>query len=91
LRKIIIDEDLAAMYNVETERLNEQVKRNIKRFPKDFMSTLTEKEYESLKSQNATSSRAGKRYYVSESAYGHFLGAFYWVTAPRQNFFTTVF
>ncbi len=60
-QKIMIDEDLAAMYGVETRRLNEQVKRNIKRFPKDFMFTLTQKEYENLKSQNATSSWGGRR------------------------------
>jgi len=49
------------MYGVETRRLNEQVKRNVKRFPKDFMFTLTPKEYENLKSQNATSSWGGRR------------------------------
>lgn len=42
-------------------RLNEQVKRNIKRFPKDFMFALTAKEFENLKSQNATSSWGGRR------------------------------
>lgn len=57
----MIDDDLAEMYNVETRRLNEQVKRNIKRFPKDFMFTITQKEFESLKSQNATSSWGGRR------------------------------
>ena len=55
-QKIMLDEDLAQMYSVETRRLNEQVKRNLKRFPKDFMFTLTEKEYENLMSQNAISS-----------------------------------
>jgi ORF6N domain len=55
-QKVMMDEDLAEMYGVETKRLNEQVKRNIKRFPKDFMFTLTEKEFKNLKSQNATSS-----------------------------------
>jgi hypothetical protein len=55
-RKIIIDEDLAALYGVVTRRLNEQVKRNTDRFPEDFMFLLTEKEYDNLKSQNATSS-----------------------------------
>ena len=55
-QKIMLDEDLAEMYKVETKRLNEQVKRNIERFPNDFMFTLTEMEYENLKSQNATSS-----------------------------------
>ena len=51
----MLDEDLAEMYGVETKRLNEQVKRNRKRFPKDFMFILTRKEFENLKSQNATS------------------------------------
>lgn len=59
--KVILDEDLAEMYGVETRRLNEQVKRNIKRFPKDFMFVLTPKEFESLMSQNATSSWGGRR------------------------------
>jgi hypothetical protein len=55
-QKVMMDEDLAEMYGVETRRLNEQVKRNIKRFPKDFMFALRQKEFENLKSQNATSS-----------------------------------
>lgn len=54
--KVMLDTDLAEMYHVETKRLNEQVKRNIKRFPKDFLFTLTQKEFANLKSQNATSS-----------------------------------
>ena len=57
----MLDSDLAAMYEVETRRLNEQVKRNADRFPKDFMFRLTEAEYEDLKSQNATSSWGGRR------------------------------
>jgi hypothetical protein len=60
-QKVMVDEDLAEMYNVETRRLNEQVKRNTKRFPKDFMFTLTPKEFDNLKSQNATSSWGGRR------------------------------
>jgi len=59
--KVMLDRDLAEMYRVETRRLNEQVKRNMSRFPKDFMFTLTTKEYENLKSQNATSSWGGRR------------------------------
>lgn len=55
-QKVMMDQDLADMYKVETRRLNEQVKRNLKRFPKDFMFTLTTKEYNNLISQNATSS-----------------------------------
>ena len=57
----MLDTDLAEMYKVETKRLNEQVKRNLNRFPKDFMFTLTTKEFKNLKSQNATSSWGGRR------------------------------
>ena len=60
-QKVILDEDLAKMYGVETKRLNEQVKRNQRRFPTDFMFTLKPKEFENLKSQNATSSWGGRR------------------------------
>lgn len=60
-QKVMIDEDLAEMYKVETKRLNEQVKRNIKRFPKDFMFILTNKEFDNLKSHFATSSWGGRR------------------------------
>jgi hypothetical protein len=60
-QKVMLDEDLAQMYKVETRRLNEQVKRNIARFPKDFMFTPTAKEYDNLKSQNATSRNWGGR------------------------------
>jgi ORF6N domain len=60
-QKVMLDEDLAQMYNVETRRLNEQVKRNPGRFPKDFMFTLTAKEFKNLKSQNATSRMWGGR------------------------------
>jgi len=59
--KAMLDSDLAALYGVETKRLNEQVKRNIKRFPNDFMFQLTKEEYQLLKSQNATSSWGGRR------------------------------
>lgn len=60
-QKVMIDRDLAELYQVETRRLNEQVKRNAKRFPEDFMFQLNEKEFEILKSQNATSSWGGTR------------------------------
>ena len=59
--KIMLDSDLAELYGVETRRLNEQVKRNIDRFPSDFMFQLTEKEFDNLKSQIATSSWGGRR------------------------------
>ena len=60
-QRVMIDRDLAEMYGVETRRLNEQVKRNMKRFPEDFMFQLTGKEFENLKSQFATSRWGGTR------------------------------
>jgi hypothetical protein len=60
--KVILDSDLAELYNVSVKRLNEQVKRNRERFPADFVFRLTAKEYENLRSQNATSKRGGRRY-----------------------------
>ena len=60
--KVMVDSDLAKLYRVATKRLNEQVRRNIKRFPEDFMFELTAEELENLRSQNATSSWGGRRY-----------------------------
>ncbi len=60
-QKVMLDEDLADLYQVETKRLNEQVKRNADRFPKDFMFQLNRKEFENLKSQFATSNWGGRR------------------------------
>ena len=57
-QKVILDADLAELYDVPTKRLNEQVKRNAERFPEDFMFQLTQEEAENLKSQFATSSLA---------------------------------
>ena len=57
----MLDEDLAKLYGVETKRLNEQVSRNIDRFPEDFMFKPSEREFGDLKSQNATSSWGGRR------------------------------
>ncbi len=54
--KVILDSDLAELYGVETRRLNEQIRRNIEKFPEDFMFQLTKDEFENLKSQIATSS-----------------------------------
>jgi hypothetical protein len=60
----MLDADLAAIYGVTTKRFNEQVKRNLDRFPDDFMFHLNEEETESLRSQIATSKegRGGRRY-----------------------------
>jgi len=60
-KKVMLDSSLAELYQVETKRLNEQVKRNSDRFPDDFMFQLTKEEWTDLKSQNATSSWGGRR------------------------------
>lgn len=60
--KVMLDKDLAEMYGVETKQLKRQVKRNIERFPKDFMFELTKKEFENLRYQIGTSSWGGTRY-----------------------------
>lgn len=60
--KVMLDKDLAAMYEVETKRFNEAVKRNNERFPEDFMFRLTKVEFLNLRSQIATSSWGGNRY-----------------------------
>lgn len=63
-QKIMFDWDLAQLYDVETKQLKRQVRRNIERFPDDFMFELTSEEFEILRSQNGTSSSnwGGTRY-----------------------------
>ena len=65
-KQVMIDSDLASLYQVTTKRLNEQVNRNKNRFPAEFMFRLTKEEYENLRSQFATSSEdyahGGRRY-----------------------------
>jgi hypothetical protein len=60
-QKVMIDSDLAELYGVETKVLNQAVKRNQDRFPKDFMFLLSDSEWENLKSQFVTSSWGGRR------------------------------
>jgi hypothetical protein len=60
-QKVMLDSDLAELYNVETRVLNQQVKRNIDRFPDDFMFQLSDAEWETLKLQNESSSWGGRR------------------------------
>jgi len=61
-QKVMFDRDLAELYGVETKRLKEAVKRNLFRFPEDFMFELTKEEFSNLRSQFATSSWGGARY-----------------------------
>ncbi|WP_296122698.1 ORF6N domain-containing protein [uncultured Bacteroides sp.] len=65
-QKVMLDFDLAEMYGVETKRLKEQVRRNMERFPKDFLFQLTNEEANSLaislRFQNGTSNKGGNRY-----------------------------
>ena len=61
--KVMLDRDLAELYGVETSQLKRQVKRNIERFPEDFMFQLTKEEFTNLRCQFGTSSWGGVRYY----------------------------
>jgi hypothetical protein len=61
-RRVMLDEDLAMLYEVETKQLTRQVQRNIKRFPDDFMFLLTKQEVANLRCQIGTSSWGGRRY-----------------------------
>ena len=60
-QKVMLDSDLAELYGVETKVLNQSIKRNLDRFPDDFMFLLTDSEWQNLKSQIVTSSWGGKR------------------------------
>lgn len=60
--KVMLDQDLAELYAVETKYLKRQVKRNIERFPEDFMFELNSEEFETLRRQFGTSSWGGTRY-----------------------------
>jgi hypothetical protein len=61
-QKVMLDKDLAELYGIETKVLKQAVKRNIKRFPADFMFVLIEHEFNNLRSQFVTSSWGGMRY-----------------------------
>jgi hypothetical protein len=62
--RVMLDKDLADLYEIDNRALNQAVKRNLKRFPQDFMFQLTKEEYDSLRFQNETSKpgRGGTRY-----------------------------
>ena len=59
--RVMLDADLAELYGVETKRFNEQVRRNVERFPEDFMFQLSEEEFDGLRSQFATSNNSPGR------------------------------
>ena len=61
-KRVMLDSDLAKLYGVETKNLNLQVRRNVERFPEDFMYQLTRQEVVNLRLQFATSSYGGRRY-----------------------------
>ncbi|MBP6127810.1 ORF6N domain-containing protein [Flavobacterium sp.] len=61
-QKVMLDYDLATLYEIETKVLKQSVKRNIQRFPEDFMFELTKVEFDDLRSQIVTSSYGGMRY-----------------------------
>ena len=63
-QKVILDSDLAKLYEATTKRLNEQVKRNERKFPESFRFQLTKDEWASLRSQNATLKRGQHRKYL---------------------------
>jgi ORF6N domain len=58
--KVMLDKDLADLYSVNTSALNQAVKRNLPRFPDDFMFQLSQKEFDSLISQSVISKQAGR-------------------------------
>lgn len=60
-KRVMLDSDLAQIYQVETKMLNRAVKRNMKRFPDDFMFQLNSQEWKDLKCQNGTSTWGGRR------------------------------
>jgi regulator of replication initiation timing len=60
-KKVMLDNDLAELYGVETRMLNQQIKRNEYRFPEDFIFQLTQEEYSQLKTQKAASNWGGRR------------------------------
>jgi len=61
-QKVILDYDLAELYGVSTKALKQAVRRNLSRFPQDFMFRISKREFESLRSQIVTSNRGGTRY-----------------------------
>jgi ORF6N domain len=65
--KVMLDFDLAEMYEVATKVFNQSIKRSTNRFPPDFMFTLTQKEFQDLRSQFVTSNKRGGTRYLSNA------------------------
>jgi hypothetical protein len=84
-QRVILDAELAGLYGVETKRLNEQVRRNIERFPQDFMFQLNDEEQASLRSQIATlkTGRGQHRKYAPFAFTAH--GAIMAATVPPKR------
>ena len=76
--QVLIDRDLAYVYQVEVKQMNRQVKRNIERFPEDFMFQLTKDEYNSLKCQNGTSNSTRWRRLPPNNCPSRFSGRDVW-------------
>jgi hypothetical protein len=83
--RVMLDSDLAAIYGVALKRLNEQVKRNAKRFPRDFAFQLTAEEHANLKSQIATSSSHGGKRKLPWAFSPREIGFHVRETAPRYR------
>jgi ORF6N domain len=70
-QRVMLDYDIAQLYEVETKRINEQVKRNLERFPEDFMFRLTLQEWQMMRSQIATSSTIDNQSQIATSLQKH--------------------
>ena len=62
-KQVMLDSDIAKLFNVEAKHLNRQMKRNQNRFPEDFCFQLNSLEFKNLRCQNVTTNRGGRRYY----------------------------
>ena len=78
----MLDFDLAEMYEIDNKRLKEQVRRNIERFPSDFMFQLSSDEFENLRFQIGTSSWGGSRYAPFAFTQGRCRHAFWSTSKP---------
>jgi hypothetical protein len=86
-QKVMIDRDLAELYGVETKRLKEAVRRNMNRFPPDFMFEMNPKEFEDWRTQNASSKedKKGLRYHQDAGNAVDSQGCPYKTRADREN------